>query len=279
MSAGRSRPPYSRGYTLGARIFCAVYLACVFVPLAITAVWAFTDSWPWPDLIPSGLSTRGIAEIFAGHAPIGRVLVASVLIAIGVSALTVLTATLASHAFVHYRFFGRDMFHFLAILPYILPATVFAMGIQVAFLKVGLGRTVVGVIVAHTIVALPYAMAIMVDVMRAAGTKLQEQSKVLGASWWQTLVHVTLPALLPGILSAATMAYIISFSTYFLTLLIGGGSVKTLAVVMLPFMRSGDRTIASAYTLVFLLSTLGVFFIFEWALKKLGLRETRSFFV
>jgi putative spermidine/putrescine transport system permease protein len=65
------------------------------------------------------------------------------------------------------------------------------------------------------------------------------------------------------------MAYIISFSQYFLTLLIGGGSVKTLAVVMVPLIYGGDRTIASAYALLFTLSSLIVFGLFELAGKKM----------
>jgi putative spermidine/putrescine transport system permease protein len=74
---------------------------------------------------------------------------------------------------------------------------------------------------------------------------------------------------MPGIMSSFIMAYIISFSQYFLTLMIGGGKVKTLAVLMVPFIQSGDRTIASAYAVVFVLSTMLVFILTEWCINKL----------
>lgn len=270
-----ARPRHS---ALATRIFFVIYLLIVLVPLTTTVVWAFAGRWPWPDLLPSGFSTRGLTEIFNGHAPIGGVIIQSILIAAGVSALSVIIASLSACALVFHEFPGKELFRFTTILPFIVPATVFAMGIQVAFLRMGLGGTVPGVVIAHTVIALPYATTIMTDVMAAAGPRLEEQSYVLGASRWKTLVHVTVPSLLPGILSSASMTYIISFSQYFLTLLVGGGSVRTLAVVMFPFLSSGDRTIASAYGLAFIASTFTVFLLFEWILRRLGMRESRSFF-
>lgn len=69
-------------------------------------------------------------------------------------------------------------------------------------------------------------------------------------------------------LSAFSMAYIVSFSQYFLTLLIGGGKVKTFTIVMVPYLQSGDRNIASVYSAVFLGITLVIFGLFEWVANK-----------
>ena len=70
----------------------------------------------------------------------------------------------------------------------------------------------------------------------AIGNKLEEQAKVLGANTFQAFTKVTLPILSPVILSSLSMSYIVSFSQYFLTLLIGGGKVKTFAIVMFPYL-------------------------------------------
>lgn len=63
------------------------------------------------------------------------------------------------------------------------------------------------------------------------------------------------------------MSYIISISQYFLTLIIGGGNIKTFSVVMVPYMQSGERNFAGIYAVIFLGITVIVFFIFE-ALAK-----------
>ena len=164
------------------------------------------------------------------------------------------------------------------MLPFLIPGTVFAMGVQVAFIRLGLARSVGGVILAHSIVALPYAMSIMCDVTRAAGRRMEEASLTCGAGRLSTLVHATLPGLAPGIASSLLMCYILSFSQYFLTLLIGGGTVRTFALVLFPYLGGGDRTIAGAYGIVFIAVTLTVFLVFELLIHKLRAVEETAYY-
>ena len=65
------------------------------------------------------------------------------------------------------------------------------------------------------------------------------------------------------------MAYIISYSQYFTTLLAGGGRIKTLALVLVPYIQSGDRALASIYSTVFVGSALIVFFLLEAAIHRM----------
>ena len=76
-----------------------------------------------------------------------------------------------------------------------------------------------------------------------------------------------------GIMSSLSMCYIMSFSQYFLTLLVGGGRVQTFVLVLFPYLSGGDRTIACAYSLVFLAVTFAVFLAFELVLRRFGVRE------
>lgn len=273
MSRRRERRPVRAA----ARALVALQALCVLGPVAIIVVWAFTASWPWPSLLPETFSARGIEELFGPAQRAGEVLGASVGIALATAALTTAVATLAGRALSHYRFFGREALRFAVLLPFLIPATVFAMGVQVAFIRAGLAGTVAGVVLAHSIVALPYAALIMADAMEAAGSRLEEQARVCGAGGARAWLTVILPMLSPSLLSAASMSYILSFSQYFLTLLVGSGKVKTLALVMFPYLASGDRTIASAYGVVFIAATLAVFLLFEVLLRKQTAREIDYF--
>ena len=69
-------------------------------------------------------------------------------------------------------------------------------------------------------------------------------------------------------LSAFSMAFVVSFSQYFLTLMIGGGNVKTFAIVMVPYLGSGERNFASIYSVIFLVIMLLVFGILEWIVGR-----------
>lgn len=146
-----------------------------------------------------------------------------------------------------------------------VPATVFAMGIQITFIKMGLNNRIAGIIIAHLICSLPYAVRLIMDGTAAVGSRLEEQARVLGASPFQAFYKTSLPMLTPVILSAVSMSYIVSFSQYFVTLLIGGGNVKTFTILMVPYLQSGNRNIACIYSTLFLGVTLLVFGVFEWA--------------
>ncbi len=274
MSVRKGRPAAGR---MAARALVALQALCVLGPVAIIVVWAFTASWPWPSLLPETLSARGVEELFGPAQRLGEVLGASVGIALACAVLTTAVATLAARALSRYRFAGREALRFAVLLPFLIPATVFAMGVQVAFIRAGLAGTVVGVVIAHAVVALPYAALIMTDAMEAAGTRLEEQARLCGAGTLGTWATVIVPMLAPSLLSAASMSYILSFSQYFLTLLVGAGKVKTLALVMFPYLASGDRTIASAYGVVFLVATLAVFLLFEVLLRKQTSRDIEYF--
>lgn len=167
-----------------------------------------------------------------------------------------------------YQFPGQRLLLFASMLPLIVPTTVFGMGIHLLLIRVGLSDTVPGVILVHVICALPYTVSIMTDSTRAIGKKLEEQARVLGAGSLRAFWSVSMPALMPAIFSALAMAYITSFSQYFLTLLIGGGNVRTFTVIMVPYLQNGDRTLAAGYTTLFLLITVLVFLVFRKIVQR-----------
>ena len=263
-----------KGYRRASIIFLVIWLLFVFVPLITMFVWAFTDSWPFPNLLPSNFSLRGFekASTIAGGDMVPMIIM-SVLIALAIAALSVLIATLTARAISFHRFPGRNVWRFAVILPFIIPSSAFAMGVQSTFTRMGLSGTILGVILAVTIIVMPYAISIMIDVMDAAGTKLEEQAAVLGASKLQIIRHAILPSILPGLLSAASLSYIVAFMQYFIVFLVGTGSIKTLAVVMFPFLAGADRTVGAVFSLIFVGISFFVFLLFNQILKWCGIKE------
>lgn len=258
-----------------ARVFVVVHVLVVVAPLLIVALWAGAAAWPWPALIPTAWTTRGIELVLSSGL---ECLGLSVGIAMASAAVATLVATAAARAVVCHRWLGRQLFRFGVLLPFLIPTTVFAMGVQVAFIRLGLAGSVGGVILAHTVVALPHAVAIMVDATAAAGTRLEEAARSLGASPLRAFDSVTLPLLVPGLVTSLSMGYILSMSQYFLTLLVGSGQVKTFALTLFPYLSGGDRTVAGAYGLVFILATLVVFFGFEALMRRLRVAPVRELY-
>lgn len=244
-------------------VILAVFVLLIVVPAVVMAVWVFTERWAWPALMPQVFSLRAVKEIFGRCEALLRLLLSSMVISSAVALLSVVIGAMTARALVLYEFRGKGLISFLTILPFMVPATVFAMGVQITFIKMGLNNRITGVILAHLICSLPYAVRLITDGTAAVGDRLEEQARVLGASAGQAFFQVTLPFLVPVLLSSFSMAYIVSFSQYFLTLLIGGGQVKTFTIVMVPYLQSGNRNIACVYSGIFLGITLAVFAVFE----------------
>ena len=247
----------------------AITAAVIFIPAIVIILWSVTGRWPWPSLLPESYTLRTVRELLLGSNSPGGILISSMLLATIVAVLGTLIALMTARATEIYRIKGREIVSYAALLPLLVPGTVFAMGFQVTLIRMHLNDTITGVVMVHLVAALPYCITIMMDVTAAVGDSLEEQAAVLGASPFRCFFDVTVPQLLPGILSSVSMAYIISYSQYFTTLIAGGGKIKTLALVLVPYIQSGDRALASIYAVMFVGSALIVFFILEALIHRL----------
>lgn len=255
------------------RLTLAVTLLCILIPVAVMVIWSVTERWPWPLLLPESFSLRTVKELLFGSAKLPRILSSSILLGLVVAALATITGILTARATELYDFPGKKLVHLASFLPLLVPGTVFAMGIQITLIRLGLSDTIAGVVIVHLIAAVPYCITIMTDVTRTVGKKLEEQAMVLGADPCRAFFLVTLPSLLPGILASMSMGFILSYSQYFTTLMVGGGRVKTIALVLIPYIQSGDRALSAVYSVAFVGSALLVFFVFEsiiHAIQKRG---------
>ncbi len=240
-------------------------LALAFLlPIFILVVWAFTARWPWPQLFPQEWTWRGFSQLWQRNQNFSQLIFSSVTLSLLVAFLSVCIGFLTSRAYlmVEKRWASR-LIYGLVSLPFLVPAVVFGMGIHQLMIRLGWANTFFGVMLAHLVYSLPYATYLILDAYQSFGFRYEEQARILGASSWQSIRLVTWPLLLPVLSTSFAMSYVVSFSQYFLTLLLGGGQVQTFALVMFPYLQNNDRTIASNYGLLFLLITLAVFLIFE----------------
>lgn len=253
-----------------------ITLFIILVPVLIVILWTFASRWPWPKLLPEVYSFRSIKEVLSPHANAFSTLFSSIFLSLTVAVLSAIVGTMTARALVLYDFVGKRVIDLLSIAPILVPGTVFAMGIHIVFIKMSLSDTLLGVIIVHLIYTLPYSINIMKDLTDSIGKEMELQAYVLGASPLKSFRFITLPLLIPGLMSSISMAYIISFSQYFITLLIGGGNVKTFSVLMVPFIAKGDRTLSSAYGLIFIVSTLLIFVLIDRVFKGLSFKTRKE---
>lgn len=232
-------------------LLLVTWVLLVLLPLVPLLIWSGAFAWRWPDVLPGSWSLRAWEYVFAPSTGVRPALVSSVLIALAVTALALACGTPAGLALARARFRGQRAVELLLLAPFFVPGLVTAMGLQIAFIRLGLADTIPGVVLAHLMPALPYVVVSVRGVAANLGPQPEEQARSLGASPWQAFWHVTLPALRPGMIVGGLFAFLVSWSQYTTTLVIGGGAVQTLPLVVYTFQRSGENAIAAALAVVF----------------------------
>jgi putative spermidine/putrescine transport system permease protein len=231
----------------------------VAAPLIPLAIWSFAHRWFFPDVLPAMWSGRAWVYVFSDSSQVAQALLNSTFVALAVTLLSALIGLPAGRALGLHEFKGKTAVLFLILAPTIMPVIAVAMGMHVAFLRVGLADTRLGVILVHLVPVMPYMVLTLAGVFAHYNPDYEGQARTLGARPWQVLRHVTLPAIWPGLMVGSLFAFIISWSQYLLTLLIGGGQVITLPVLLFAFANSGDNAITAALSLVFIAPALLLF--------------------
>ncbi len=252
-------------------IVYGIFLALI-LPLLFLAIWSITQDWPWPHLLPQSFSLEVWRDFFSFESRTSirawDGLKESFLIGIRVVFLSLAVSVPAAKALALYQFKGKELIKLLVLAPIIVPPLAVTMGIHINFMRYGLSGTRWGVVLVHLIPTIPYTVKILTHTFEGSGKKFEEQAQVLGANLWQRFFYITLPLIKPGIFAGAIMAFIISFSQYILTFLMGEGRVVTYPMVLFPLVEQGNRILASVYSWVFILGVLFFIFILEKTLNN-----------
>ncbi len=174
---------------------------------------------------------------------------------ITIGLLVMLTATVlgtAAAIFIHRRR-GRlasGVNSFLT-LPLAVPNIVIAVAIYIVFLQWGLAGTIGGFVAAHTVLAIPFVLVAVGASLSGYDRRLGDAAASLGAPGLSTFRKVTLPLILPGVLSGAIFAFVTSFDEVVVALFLKSPRLTTLPALMYDSVTLEiDPTIGAASSLV-----------------------------
>lgn len=219
----RARRPMARGmlWAIGLAIIGFLVLpALIVIPVSFTGGGFVT----FP---PEGLSLRWYQEYLGSN-----VWVEATVRSFAVAALTGVLAMLLGMpaAFMLVRSRARAKTALLALIlsPLIIPRIVVAVAVYVVYARIGLVGTSVGLVLGHTVLAVPYVVITMMAVLKTYDERLDQAAASLGASPWRTLTKVTFPLLRGGMIASFLFAFITSFDELTIALFVSGGLVSTL---------------------------------------------------
>jgi len=250
----------SRLLTLSA----VLLFAFLHLPLLVLAGWSFNHS---RFTVWEGFSWQWYGAAFRDQQLI-EATVNSLIIALAATAASTVIGTLCA-----YGLWKRDSRVMTMSLSLSLVTPEIVMGISLLaffqwlfrFLGVQLGLHTV--VLAHISFCIAFVVIVVLARLRTFDGTLEEAALDLGATEWQTFRRVTLPNLTPGIVSAALLAFTISFDDYVITSLVAGVDSETLPMVLYAMARRGANPVVNA------ISTIIVFGLGAMILVSERLRE------
>ncbi|TQJ30939.1 ABC transporter permease [Microbacterium sp. SLBN-146] len=207
-------------------LLLVVWFALPFLPLVL---WSFADAWSFPSALPTAWGWDGVASAlgfgmlpaFAHSALLGLVVA---LIATPLGALAARALTYGSVPF-------PRVVSALLLAPIALPPFAAVLGVNVVLLRAYV-PPVVGVVVVLVVLALPYTTFVMRTAYGAYDLSYEEEARLLGATRRHVLRRVQLPMIAPALARAAFLAFLVAWSDYIVTVIVGGGEIVTLPLVV-----------------------------------------------
>ena len=236
------------------RAYTSLVLLFLIAPMLVVVPLSFTAGEVLTLPLP-GFSLRWYQDFFTS----GRWLSStrnSLVVGLHAAAFATLLGTLAAFGL----FLRRDAGHLsLAILslPLVVPAVIAGLGMYFAFALVGLTSTLAGLILAHTVLALPYVVVTVLASLQGFDRTQLRAATSLGAPFYVVLRRVVLPQISPAVAAGALFAFATSFDELIVALFIAGPEQFTLPRQMLAGLREFlSPTICAAAVLLTLVSLL-----------------------
>jgi putative spermidine/putrescine transport system permease protein len=146
--------------------------------------------------------------------------------------------------------------YMLLITPIMIPVILIGIGSFYIYVQIGLVNTMFGLVVAHTILALPLVLIVVTSAFKSYDMGQEQAARSLGASRFTAFMTVTLPQIRFSVITAALLAFLTSFDEVIVAMFISGGDNATLTKNMFNALRDQiDPTIASISTIMIIVST------------------------
>jgi spermidine/putrescine transport system permease protein len=220
----------SPGGRRGLVLFYALLVLFLYAPIAILMIFSFNDS----RLVTfplAGFTTEWYEQLIQNDELLEALEVSLVVAAIS-SVLAVALGVLASYVMVRRRFRGKAAVSGLLLSPLVIPYVVFGIALLILFRAVDdlliprfgvyFGLGIHAIVVGHVVVSLPYTILTIAPRLERLSANVEEAARDLGASPTSTFVRVTLPLLVPAIVSAYLIAFTLSFDEYAIASFVAG---------------------------------------------------------
>jgi len=220
------------------RVYTLIYLVFLYAPIILLPLFAFNSgtviSFPL-----QGFTLEWFALLTETEA-LHQATVNSLIIALSVAVLATTLGLFAARATTRFTFPGQAGILGFIMLPLVLPEVIVAISLLIVLVQLGIPSSIWTIIAGHTLICVPFAIAILQGSFANMDRSLEEAAIDLGETPLSTFRLVTLPLVTPGIIASMLICFIISLDEFIIAFFLSGNE-PTLPVYLWGQLRFPAR--------------------------------------
>lgn len=242
-------------WAIARTVVCGLIVVYLIAPMIIVLIISFSSA-PFLTFPPPGFSLQWYRKLF-GDAAWLDALITSVQIMLPTGTIATVLGTAAAFGIARGRFPGASIVSSFLMAPVVVPVIITAAAMFGIFRGFGLYGTLTGLILAHTVLTIPYVVTTVLASLHMVDEQFENAALTLGATPWAAFWRIVFPLILPAILSGFLFAVIISFDELIVSIFISSPTLRPVTVKMWSDIRGDvDPTISAIGTVLFLFSLI-----------------------
>jgi spermidine/putrescine transport system permease protein len=263
----RARDLLSPGF-----FYFALVTLFLYLPIGLLIVFSFNDGTTMVFPL-KGFTLKWYGELLEANELL-EAMQNSLALGLAASLISTLFGTMAAIGITRFNFPGRGLFLSIASLPLVIPYVVLAVALLLLFRNWNIDLSLWTVGAAHVVVNIPYVMLIVAARLAGFEQNLEEAAMDLGATYWGTLMRVTLPISAPALVSAFLSSFTTSFDEFALAVFLTGKE-NTLPVYLYSQLRFPSRLpLVVTLAAIIMVASVAIILFSEW-LRRVGQPRAR----
>lgn len=218
-----------------------------YLPIIIMVIFSFNSTKSLTHF--SGFSTRWYSQLFNNREMVAAVRV-SLSIALISTFVSTIVGTLTAIGLVHSKKVVRNVILQINNLPIMNPEIVTAIGLMLLFIAFKIPKGFITMLLAHIAFSIPYVILTILPKLRKLDPNLGDAAMDLGATPSQALVKVILPQITPSIISAALLAFTMSFDDFVISYFVTGNGVKNISILVYTMSKRINPSVNALSTIM-----------------------------
>ena len=219
-------------------LYAVLIYSIFYIPVAVMILFSFNDAkrnYYW-----QGFTTEWYGKLFSfANTDLWDALLYSLIIAVLATLISVTIGVLGGIGLKKFEFRTKRFINMMIYVPIIVPEIVLAVAMLIIFMTVGIRLGMGTILIGHCTFCIPYAVVTIKGRITGDSETLQEASMDLGANRFQTFWRVTVPSIMPGILSSAFLAFTLSIDDFIISFFTTGQGVSNLSIALYAMAKTG----------------------------------------